>query len=171
MKGKITSLFFLLIAFSITAFAQKELKSTVYNYSMMVPDSMNETTEQGNDSERTFYDNISGMVLLITVREGIFDNPDRYMNCSKKDLERELKNFEGDPTLTIISCDKSKYYPNEAVVLQFETSILPKGYNRCVIYFIHHRNKEMQFSYMFDKADNVSSIAYIDKVMQTLKLP
>jgi len=168
---RIVSYIFLLTLLSTTvSFGQKKLNSSLYNYTVIIPDSLIETTDPGNDSEKTYFDDVSGIVLMITGRDGIYDNSNSYMNCSKKDLERQLKDYQGDSTLKLISCSKSKYYTAEAVTLQFETHVLPQGFNRCLIYFIHHKNKEIQFSFMYDKADINSSIAYIDGIMHTLKL-
>ncbi len=159
------------ITFTVFAFGQKKLNSSLYQYTLTVPDSLMETTEPGNDSEKTFYDNVSGVVMMVTGRAGIFENASGYMNCSKKNLETELKDYQGDSTLRLISCDQSKHYSKEVVILHFETKALPEGFNRCMMYFVHRSDKEVQFSFMYDKENDKTSVVYIEKIMQTLQLP
>ena len=92
------------------------------------------------------------------------------MYTIKDKLEQELKKCYGDSTLRVVSCDNPKYYGDRTVSLHIEVNVLPAGFNACVIYFIHHKNKDLQFSFMFSKAATARSMDYIDKVMKTLKL-
>jgi hypothetical protein len=171
MRGKQILLLCCLLVCSCYALGQKTLQNKLYHYVLIAPDSLIETTESGNDTEKTYYDNVSGVILMITGREGIFRNTEGYMSCSKQNLERELKDYQGDSTLILISCENSKYYTEEVAILHFETKMLAEGFNRCMIYFVHHKNKEIQFSFMYDKADDKAGMAYIDKIMKTLQLP
>jgi hypothetical protein len=171
LRSKNIILLFFFIACRFISYSQQLLTDSRHHYQLTLPDSLIEMRDEGNDSDRTFYDNTSGVVLLITAREGIYANPEGYINCSKKNLETELKNYQGDSTLKLISCEKAPIYPNDVIKLHFETKILPQGFNRCVIYFVHHAREDIQFSFMYDKAYETKSMTYIERVIQTLKLP
>lgn len=161
-----------LLAFTFSCKAQYTVDNTELRYQLKLSDSLVQWKDSAAtaDHETVYYDNYSGIVLMVTAKEGLFTNSQSYIDCSKEDLEQRLKEYQGDSTLRLISCNKSKYYPSEAVLLHFESHIYPAGLNRCIIYFIHHDGHELQFSFVYDKAAEGASLAYIDRIMQTLKL-
>ena len=170
-RYKFLSLFILLLLNSIAGFSQYTISNIECKYELKVSDSLIRSRDSTNGKDETvYYDDDAGIVFVITVKEGIFADNNAYINCTKEYLEKDLKEYQGDSTLKLISCSKSPYYPDKTVVLHFESHIYPAGLNRCVIYFIHHRGKELQFSFIYDRANDKSSLAYINRIMQSLKL-
>jgi hypothetical protein len=166
---------FILILFTVFSFqcrAQHLLNNDDLKYQFSLSDSLVQWKDSAAaaENESVFYDNYSGIVLMITAGKGLFASNANYMDCSKADLEQQLQEYQRDSTLKLISCNKSKYYQEEAVELHFESHIYPAGLNRCMIYFIHHNGKEFQLAFIYDKANDKSSLEYIDRIMQTLKL-
>ena len=175
MKLSKTILIFLILLASCRSnisFAQKSINSDLYRYTLVLPNSLLGTVDNIHDieSDREYYDSVNRIILYITARDGIFTNTNHYMNCSREDLEKELRSFQNDPALKLIECNQSKYYPEKTVMLHFETSILPAGFNRCIIYFVHHHDKEIQFSFMYNKTNEETSLVYINNVMKSLSL-
>ncbi|HXS37785.1 MAG TPA: hypothetical protein VN721_13865 [Flavipsychrobacter sp.] len=163
---------FLVCCHNNVSFAQKTINSDLYRYTLVIPNSLLRTADSIHDieSDREYYDSTIGILLFITARDGIFTNTKHYIDCSKEDLEKELKAYQSDPALKLIECSRSKYFPDKIVMLHFETSVLPAGFNRCIVYFVHHYGKEIQFSFMYNKANEELSLEYIDHVMQSLAL-
>ncbi|MBS1689940.1 MAG: hypothetical protein JSS96_14520 [Bacteroidetes bacterium] len=161
-----------LFASGIPAVAQHIISNDAYRYQLTINDSLVQWHDSASaaENESIFYDNYSGVVFMITVREGLFTDNKSYIDCAKDDLELRLREYQGDSTLRLLSCNRSKYYPEQAVVLHFESHIYPAGLNRCMIYFIHHNGKELQFSFIYDKAADKVNLEYIDRIMQNLKL-
>jgi hypothetical protein len=131
---------------------------------MEIADSTNQV--EGN----LYFDTIANLVLLITKTESKFKSVKDYIDCTREQLEKELKISYSDSTLRLISCNNSAYYPEKTVALYIEIGVLPNGFNQSLIYFIHHKNKDIQFSFMFKKECAKESINKIDAIMKTLKL-
>jgi len=107
---------------------------------------------------------------MISGRKSAFSDVKDYLDCSKNDLEDELRRMQGDSTLKLVECRRSAYFPDKAVVLHFETSAYSPDLNRCLAYFFHHRGKEIQFFFLYSKTHDKESLNYIDRTMQSLKL-
>ncbi|MBA3828912.1 MAG: hypothetical protein H0X33_08245 [Taibaiella sp.] len=167
---KIILAFFLFIAIH-ACYGQQVVKSKAYRYKINLPQSLKKASDSaGSAEEQAFYDDDAGIVFLISVKDGLYTDLNGYRNCSVSDMENKLRTYENDSTLKLVSCGKSRYYTAKAVVLHFETSVLPSGLDRCIIYFVHHHNKELQLSFMYSKTDEKNSMAYIDSIMQKLEL-
>ena len=93
-----------------------------------------------------------------------------YIDCSRKQLESKLKDSYSDSSLALVSCNRSPYYPDKATVLVFNVGVLPHGFNTCVVYFIHHRHRDIQFYFTYKKESGYAGRQYIDGVMSSLKL-
>ena len=117
-----------------------------------------------------FCDTTAGIILMISAREGKFKSVNDYLDCSREELEKHLKDNYGDTTLRLISCSRSIYYPKKTVTLHFSVSVLPFGYSTYIIYFIYHRDKDIQVSFTYKKEGEQNSLNYINGVMHTLKL-
>ena len=143
---------FFLLANGQPAAAQYVISNSEYHYQVTLNDSLVQWRDSAAaaEHESIFYDNYSGIVFMITVREGLFTDNRSYIDCAKEDLELRLREYQADSTLKLLSCNKSKYYPEQAVELHFESHVYPAGLNRCLIYFIHHNGKELQFSFIYD---------------------
>jgi len=149
----------------------KKINDRHYRFKIMVPDQMMEVEDSVYLlNGRLYYDTTSGIILIISARESKFKSVKDYLDCSKEELEKQLQYNYGDTTLRLTSCSKSIYYPKKTTILHFQVSNLPFGYNSYVIYFVHHRDKDIQISFTYKKETAQKSMGYIDSVMQTLKL-
>ncbi len=175
MKNKILYGFcllcFLICIGSFQNVIAKRIHNKEYKFNIALPDQMVKITDSTNSIQGDlYYDTTAGIILMISARESKFKSVDDYLNCSKEELEKQLKLNYGDPTLNLISCNKSPYYPKKTTTLHFRVSVLPFGYNTYLIYFVHHRQKDIQISFTYKKENTQSSQKYIDSIMQTLKL-
>lgn len=116
-----------------------------------------------------YYDSVSKVVLMISARKGGFHSVEDYIDCSRPQMENQLKSFYSDSTLTLVNCSRSPYYSKKSAVILFHVSVLPYGFNTCTVFFIHHRHEDIQFSFTY-KGENAVAPWYIDGIMQTLKL-
>jgi len=156
----------------VPATAQQTINDSLYHYRLTLSDSLVQWHDSASaaEHESIFYNNYSGLVFMITVREGLFTDNRSYIDCTRGDLELRLREYQADSTLKLLSCNKSKYYPEQAVELHFESHVYPAGLNRSLIYFIHHNGKELQFSFIYNNTAEKVSLQFIDRVMQGLKL-
>jgi len=140
-------------------------------YTVTIPDKMIlvADTDEHQPGEM-YYDSTAGVVLMITEEESKFRSVKKYIDCSKQELETMLRNSYEDTTLHLLSCNQSPYYPKKVNIIIFDVSVLPYGFNRCVVYFVHHRHRDLQFSYMYNKDNAQACMAFIDGIMKTMKL-
>ena len=149
----------------------RKIRSREYNFKLKVPDQLTEIDDTATIIDgNLFYDTTNGIIMMISKRQSKFKSVDQYIDCSKKELEGQVRNNFGDPELQLISCRKPAKYAKKTTILHFRVSVLPMGYNTYVIYFIHHRDKDIQFSFTYKKASEQQSLNYISSVMNTLKL-
>lgn len=141
-----------------------------YKFDLDIPEGMYEIIDSASGSSSLYYDTIAGVILMISARESKFRSVDDYMNCSKQELEALLRINYGDSLLRLISCQRSEYYPDETTVLHFQVSVLPFGYDTYLMYFIHHRRRDVQISFTYKKSTEQASMKYIKAIMCTLKL-
>lgn len=173
MKIKRYNWLFILLSclFIVYSAEAKKIHNRQYKFRITVPDAMNRIIDTGEVVEgELYYDTTAKVVLMISERQSKFNSVQDYIDCSRKQLESELKYFYSDSTLTLISCNRSAYYPKEANVIVFNVSVLPYGFNTCMVYFIHHKRKDIQFSFTYRKESGEQSAQYIDGIMRTLKL-
>ena len=128
-------------------------------------------TENDNDTFLIYIDTASELALMVSARETTFKDVNSYLDCSRKGLEEQLQKLQEDSTLKLVECRRSQYYPDQAVVLHIETKAYLPQFDRCLIYFIHQRKKEIQFFFLYRKGNSTKSLDYIDKVMATLNIP
>ncbi|MDR3680031.1 MAG: hypothetical protein P4L41_08705 [Flavipsychrobacter sp.] len=142
-----------------------------FGFELTIPNSLIGDKHSGNecDTPQLYYDTTAGVILMISGRPSIFEDIKSYLDCSKEELEKELQNFQGDTSLRLVECRISPYYPANAILLHFETAAYPSNFNRCLVYFFHYKNKEVQFFFLYNKA-NAESLSYIDKIMRSLIL-
>lgn len=128
---------------------------------------LNDTTDirQGE----LYVDTVSQLVLIISERESKFRSVDDYVNCSDREIEQRLQTDYGDTTLHLINCSRSAYYPKEATVLHFRVSLLPHGYDTYMMYFIHHRKRDVQLAFIYSQSASMPGSG-IDAIMKTMKL-
>lgn len=158
----------LLLVFCRIAHAQKVNNE---EYSVTLPTSLiKEADTTAADAGDLYYDQSFAVILMISERHSRFKSVKDYMDCSNRQLEDQLKNFYSDTSLQLLSCSRSPYYPKETVALNFSVSVLPYGFNTCLVYFIHHKDSDLQFSFTYNKEQAKKSMKYIDDIMQTLVL-
>jgi hypothetical protein len=160
---------FCVVSFN-TAIAKK-IHNKQKKYSLLIPDAMISIVDTAaGDEGDMYYDKAAGIILMISDRRSKFKSVKEYMDCSNKQLEDQLKNFYSDTTLKLISCNRSQYYPEETTVLHFSVGVLSYGFTTCMVYFIHHRGNDLQFSFTYSKDVGKQSMQYIDDIMRTLEL-
>ncbi len=137
---------------------------------MSIPPSLVEVTDSVQEHEYIFFDSIASVILMVSSREGPFKSVKEYMDCTRQQLETQLKeNFE-DSTLSLISCDRSLYYPEKSTLVRFHVNKLPMGYTTYSIFFIHHRRKEIQIAFTYKDHPTINIQHYIADVMKTMVL-
>ena len=147
------------------------IKNRHYHFSLSLPETMIQVASSPeNKAGELYLDSATNLILLITRTESRFKSVDDYVDCSRSTLENELRICYDDTSLKLLSCSKSAFYPKKTVLLQIELSVLPSGYDECEIYFIHHRRKDIQFSFMFLKANAAPAINEVSKIMSSLAL-
>ena len=162
----------LLAIFFVSPFlspGQTKIVNKQLNYELTLPSSLSEK-EQDNDTFLIYIDTASEIALMVSAREATFKDINSYLDCSTKDLEQRLRQFQEDSTLKLVECRRSAYYPERAVVLHIETKAYYPEFDRCLIYFVHQERKELQFFFLYNKANNNTSLTYIETIMKTLKL-
>ena len=117
-----------------------------------------------------FYDSTADLVLLITETESPFKSVHEYIDCNQMELEYNLRKSYADSSLQLLSCTHSPYYSKKTTVITMALGVLSSGYDRCTVYFIHHRRKDVQFSFMFKKPGVALAMKKIDEVMGSLRL-
>jgi hypothetical protein len=157
---------------SRAADAQKIFSSHAFRYQFTAPPTLKNLQDSSINTEANsaWYDDSLGIYLMITARQGHFTNIKSYLDCSRADLEKDLRFAHDDSTLHLIDCRISGYYPDKSIVLHFSTQRQGGDLDRCMIYFFHHRGSEIQFSFIYSGSRIAPSLAYIDQVMQTLVL-
>ncbi len=149
----------------------KKIHNRPYRFSIVLPDKLIQI--KGNDTltyADYYFDSSAGIFLMLSVFKTKFNSATDYLNCASESLERQLKQDYGDTTLQLVSCNKSKFYPGQTNVLHFRVTETGNGYDTYVIYFIHHHRTDIQISFTFRKSKEQMSMAYIDRIMNTLKL-
>ena len=157
-----------LLAFPVTA---KTLHNKRYKFAISIPDKMVRIDDSTDTIyQQLYYDTSIGIVFIISGRESKFKSVTDYIDCSREGLEQAMKTNYGDSLLTMTSCNHSPYYPDKTTELHFIVTVLPFGFDRYVVYFIHHRHKDLQLSFTYKKENEKASLADIDKIMRTIKL-
>lgn len=142
-----------------------------YKFTISLPDQLKELHDATtSEQSKLYYDTATGVILMISARESKFRSVSDYLDCTREQLERQLKNNYGDTTLQLITCTRSDYYPKKTTELHFRVSAQPSGYNTYIIYFIHHRHKDIQISFTYKMQTEQQAFDYIRAIMQTLKL-
>lgn len=117
-----------------------------------------------------YYDTSADIILMISEVQSKMKSVKDYIDCAHEELELMLKNSYGDTTLHLISCNKSPYYPDKMNVIIFDVGTMPMGFNRSIVYFVHHKKWDVQFSFTYNKEKAQQSMQYIDNIMKTLVL-
>ena len=171
MLNKVVWLFII----SLVLFMQNSHAKTVhkkqFRFTIMIPEGMKLVEDSGaHNGDEMYYDTTAGFVLIISEQQSKMKSVKNYIDCSKQELESMLKASYEDTSLHLLSCNQSPYYPEKINLIIFDLSVLPYGFNRCVVYFVHHRRKDLQFSFMYNKDNAAASMITIDKIMKSLVL-
>jgi len=151
--------------------AGKVIRFRHYKFTITLPDRLAEIRDStGSVHERLFFDTSAGIILMISARQSKFKSVQDYIDCSREGLETQLRNDYEDSTLMLISCNKPQYYPDKTNILHFQVSVLPKGFDTYMIYFIHHRRRDIQIAFTYKKENESICQFYIDDIMKSLRL-
>ena len=172
---KTTTLFFYVVLLSVCFLSTTSQARTLHNkrfkFNITIPDRMARIDDSTDGLyQQIYYDTTIGLIFIISARESTFKSVTDYIDCSRQGLEQAMKTNYGDSLLTMKSCNRSQYYPDQTTVLNFEVSVLPFGFDRYVVYFIHHHHKDLQLSFTYKKENEQPSLAAIGKIMNTLRL-
>lgn len=152
-------------------YGQSIITDRLFNYTLKVPETLIMHHDNDEcDSSKTYYDSASNIALMVSGRSSTFTDIKSYLDCSRKDLETDLQSLQGDKTLKVIACTRPELLPANAMVLHFETTAYLPYFDRCYIFFLHYKNKEVQFFFLYRKIYFTRSMEYIDKVMKSLQL-
>ena len=162
---KVLCWLFIIALFFVTqpSFARK-IHNRHYKFKITLPAAMQVITDTAQGE--VYFDSTTNVILIISGRDSKFHAVDEYINCNWKELEVVLKNWSTDTSLQLISCNKSK----KATIIHFKVGSAINGYQDNIIYFIHHRKKDVQFSFLYKNDIPNDSEKYIDDIMRTLKL-
>ncbi len=156
-----------------SAYCQKLVKNDEYRFQLSLPQGFlllpPDTTVQ-QPVELSYFNEREKIYVVITARKSRFTDIKSYLDCTKESLERDLQRYREDTTLRLVECRASKYYPGNTTVLHFTTRALYGRLNRCLIYFIHHRDEEIQVSFMYADSRMQESIGIVEGIMQSLEL-
>lgn len=140
------------------------------HFSLVLPESMIALIDTDLSQGELYVDTLSQVVLIVSELDSKFKSVSDYLDCSAKEIEQQLRIGYGDSALQLISCNRSVYYPNETTVLHFRVSILPMGYDTYMMYFIHHRKRDIQIAFIYKRERQEASMSCINAIMSTLKL-
>ena len=173
MKRKCRYLLLLLILclLNMGPAAAKKIHNRQYHFKIRVPATLckiNDTA--GGVTGEVYYDSAAGIVFMISDLQGRYRSVDEYIDCTNAELENRIKELYGDPALTLYSCSRSEYYPQKMKSLHFGVSVLPGGFDENIVYFIHHRGKDIQFSFTYRHKASQAGIKYISDIVESLKL-
>ena len=160
----------LLCMASVLSVSAKKIHNRHFRFKLTIPEGMAPVFDTGSGLEGLYYDSTVGVVLMISGRESRFTSVKDYIDCTREELEQNLREAYGDSTLTLISCNRFAYYSEKTTVIHFRVATQPAGSNAYLIYFIHHRKKDIQFSFTYKMQAGQNNAGYIDGVMQTIKL-
>jgi hypothetical protein len=149
----------------------KKIHNRKYKFAITVPDQMMEIKDSLSSVQQQLYlDSSAGIVLIISTRKSEFKSVTDYLDCSKQDLENQLKNYYADSTLILISCDRPTKYLKQTTIVHFRVAPQHMEYNTNIIYFVHHKGKDIQFFFSYRQETEQSCQRYISIVMNELKL-
>jgi hypothetical protein len=140
-------------------------------YQISIPDNMVIIhTDDAAESGEFFYDSSSNFILQIFKTPSKFKSIGEYLDCTQSQLESSLQKSYGDTSLRLMSCNVSPYYPEKIIMLNMEVSVLPSSFNQAIIYFVHHKKYDVQFSFLFNRSAFEKVFPSISKIMKTLIL-
>lgn len=149
----------------------KKIHNNFYHFKISVPESMREIHDTSACIRNELYCGVdNGVTLMICANDDRFRYVKDYLDCSRQELESQLREFYGDSTLSVISCGRSAYYQSETTLLSFRITTMVPDYEVNIIYFIHHRYKDIQVYFSYRNKIEAQSRIYIDAIMQTLVL-
>ena len=156
---------------SIGVACGKGINNKLHKYSITLPDQFVEIDDSSNSVfSKAYIDSARGVILLLSAQKSRFKTVTDYIDCSRQELEQQLRTEYGDTSLQLLSCSKPEYYPKKTTELHFEVTQQLSGFNTYLIYFIHHHHRDIQISFMYKKENERGIAIYIKGIMQTLKL-
>ena len=169
MNKLIPVLLLCLFAAATTTYAER-INSREFHFQLTTPDNMKEVRDTLSLVPGNLYlDTSAGVVLIISGRESKFRSVTDYIDCTHEKLEQELRVDYGDTSLTLISCNRSAFYPEKSTLLHFMISV-DSWYNTYLIYFVHYKGRDIQLSFAYRRDQEQASVAYVNKIMETFKL-
>lgn len=149
----------------------KVIRNHHFRFSILVPDQFLQIPDTLAGESSVFYDTVLGTVFMYSGTEHKkFKTVRDYIDCSRKDLEQELRQAYGDTSLELVSCSQPQFYPKKTVVLHFRVTPLSSGQDTYTIYFIHHRHKDIQVSFTYKRSLDQADPGFINRIMSTMVL-
>jgi hypothetical protein len=171
MKVYTGSLIIILLCFCLANAEANKIHNRQYQFILTIPGGMVEVTDKKDSVEgKIYYDTSAGIVMIISERESKYKSVSQYIDCGTEGLEKQMRTYFDDTGLKLIDCRKPSFYSKQTTMLHFRVSILPLGYDTYVIYFIHYKKKDIQFSFTYKYASEAKCLNYVNSLMQTLKL-
>ena len=169
--GKVSWFCVLFVVFFAHVAIGKTIYSKHFKFKVEIPVTFIKVTDTtGTVEGEVYFDTNEKIVLLVTKAESKYKSVKDYLDCSRVQLENELRISYADTGLHLVSCNRSPSYTDKIVVLNIEITVLPSVYKQSVIYFIHHKGNDVQFSFMIRKEQAAHCLPIIQEVMKTLEL-
>jgi len=160
----------LLILLTATHAQAGKIRNRQYGYKLVVPDGLREMKDSASGQSTLYFDTSAGVLMMLSGKDlSGFRSVDEYMSCARPQLEQQLKADFGDSTLELERCFKPVYYPKKMVGISFKVAGDKGGFNYFTVYFVHHRQKEIQISFTYCD-DHPQRLEYIGSIMQSFKL-
>ncbi len=148
----------------------KKIRNRQYKFTITIPDAMKRIVDTTVLGDELYYDTSAKIIFMISERKSKFSSVADYIDCSKAQLESQLKEYYADSALKLLSCNRSIYYPKKTTAVMVSVSVLPYGFNTCFVYFIHHKMFDIQFTFTFKKEAAGNIAQYVDGIMETMTL-
>jgi hypothetical protein len=163
---------FIALIWAVENGSARTIRDKHAHFSIEVPDRMVSMPDAEESGGTYLVDSVANFILLINKgdRDSRFRSVRDYIDCERAQLENELRICYGDSTLRVVGCENPEIYPDRTVLLHIRVGVLPGGLDQVVIYFIHHKNKDLQFSFMFSAGDATQSMKRMREIMSTLHL-
>jgi hypothetical protein len=145
---------------------QTEKKIRTYAYIVKIPASMNLVSDTLAGKGQIYYDGERDILMAATASESIFKSVDDYLNCSWPELDKNLRQASEDTSFRLLSCNKT----GKATILIYTINAAINAYPYCILYFIHHKQFELQFSFYFRKSEPALNERYAADIMRTMRV-
>lgn len=156
----------LALCMAIPTQGQTAKKIRTYAYIVKIPASMNLVSDTMVDKGQIYYDGERDVLLATTTTKSPFKSVDDYLNCSWPGLDINLRKLSEDTSFRLVSCNKT----GTATILIYTIDAAINAYPYCILYFIHHKQFELQFSFYFRKSEPDLNERYAADIMRSMRV-